>query len=407
MTDFAKPTLRDVLRRLPELPVPSHARARRVRLANFIRDEESAVLHTRDSGLLAEARRLLGWDDDSLHHFVVSEFVVHTSPHASMNAFGQRASYSWLARRILREAVSPHAHATHLRTSLTHNNLGDLKWRPYAWWHRSRGGRVVKQNLFTRNHTVRHKTLLSQAPPTISAANLQDDDAAAVGLAAAARNYAYQCILYTLAVERAADFRAPGAFIEVPFDLLNRFAVADTEECAVFAAAAGAHGLKCIGADGELASVPNAEIALLACDAPALSTQFIGSNHVNFMLTYRLAPSVVIGGSHMAEYAPHMHLQIDGFYRQRGETVPMPTLLPVVRFPVERLMPIDPLGQAVLSASQVPNTLAIACADHGKGLASRLDALLDESAEHITSGSMVFTAEEPIHGGSKRLEPPP
>ncbi|GBF04733.1 hypothetical protein DAERI_020330 [Deinococcus aerius] len=387
MTDAAPRTLRAALDQLPTLPVPPHARARRGRLADHIRATEGLVLRADDPGALAAARASLGWDDAALHRFVESGFVIHTSPHASMNAFGQRACYSWLARRVMDGSAREFLRPIQLRTSLTHNNLGDLKWRPYAWWRRDGGGRVVKDSLFSRNHAVRHKTLLSQPPVDLLAITLSTTDTHAARLASVARNHAYQCVLYRAALEHLGGCTAPGGAVEVPFDLLNRFALADSEVRPILVAAARASGMKVIGPDGELAAVPDPGDLTPASGAP---TQYVGSNEVNFVLTYLLAPGVVIGGSHMAEYAPAMHGRIHALYASLGLDLPVPSLLPVVRFPVDHAMPVDPEGRRVLDASSVPNTLAIAVADHGAGLARLFDRLLDEPAGQVLGAVAVF-----------------
>jgi hypothetical protein len=109
-------------------------RAVREDLARFLRSVEPRVF-TAQGTRRQELRRLLGWDDESLHRFIGAPLVVHSSTHVSMNAFAPMLTFPWFCLRIMSHAASgAGGRPAHLRTQVTHNNLSDSRWKPHAWW---------------------------------------------------------------------------------------------------------------------------------------------------------------------------------------------------------------------------------------------------------------------------------
>lgn len=129
-------------------------RAVREDLAAFLRAVEPRVF-TAQRTRQHELRRLLGWDDESLHRFIGAPLVVHSSTHVSMNAFAPMLTFPWFCLRVMSGAASgPGSKAAHLRTQVTHNNLSDSRWKPHAWWRLDDRGVVTKTRLFSRPAAV-------------------------------------------------------------------------------------------------------------------------------------------------------------------------------------------------------------------------------------------------------------
>src|SRR5262249_41911321 len=153
-----------------------------------------------------------------------SPLLTHSSPHTSMNAFPPMLTYPWIQRCIQTLAELPGGgRAVHIRTLVMHNNLGDLRWRPYAWWHRGAAGEIVKTGFFSRSHVARRQVLLAQPPPQVEASACAPSDREALALARHGRNHAYFAAIYRLHLERVAGFHLPHGTIEVPLNVLNAF----------------------------------------------------------------------------------------------------------------------------------------------------------------------------------------
>lgn len=237
------------------------------------------------------ARELLGLDDATLDQLSRTERLTATFPHASPNIFFPRAITPWFARHRQSEDET----TFHLRIVLTHTNLGDLSWRPYAWWFLNSHGELYRHTLFSRNRRQRHLVLAGL--PSLT--ELPDHDfpaeRSAAELATTAVNLAVSYLVLMATTERAAGFTVPRRTAYVPLDLMVEFFLRTgpsvaREWGAAVAAAAEAPG-RCIGADGRL------RVATGQRDA------WILDNTSNLTL---LSPLVdhVIGGTKMAGYWP-------------------------------------------------------------------------------------------------------
>ena len=344
-------------------PPSPETRRRRERLVAFLREVEPRVL---GEAAGPEARRALGWDDESLAAFVESDLVVHSSPHASMNAFAPMFAFPWVCRTI---GVSSDARRpVHLRTQITHNNVSDTRWRPYAWWHREPGGAVGRISFFRRT-PQRRQVLLAQPVPSIPLDECDAEDAAAVAVAEGATNFASFCLVYRSLVERRAGIDWPGRTVEVPAEVLTAFLLRE-EGIELAAKIAGPVELSVRAIEhGELVEVGPAEVGAHDPDRLVLPIAALMAG------VYRLGADVVVGAEKMAAYLPEANEAADRILgRENGDH---PPLVSIARLPgVAELLPLDAPSLARLEETGAAPSLPIWAADYGTDVARRLDTLL-------------------------------
>lgn len=373
--------LRDKLTIAEPLGRPSEIiRRNRLRLCDFIRSVESQVFQA--TGVERhQIRLLLGWDDDTFENFIESPLLTHSSPHASMNAFPPMLIYPWVQASLQRLSGNGGSKKpVHLRTMVTHNNLGDLRWRPYAWWHRGRDGKARKVGLFPRNHNTRHKTLLSQPIPAIDLSNCNDLDREAIQLANRSTCYAYFCIIYRAMLERRAGLHEPNGTIEAPLNIINAltFERERLDEWLDFAQSIPSIKIKTLDRDGELAEISQSECAAYAANLSDLrGFPILCSNYANFAQVYQFGITTMIGAEKMAHYVKGMNEIICHLYTRCGWHYPYPLFIPVTRVNMETIKPADEPSRRFLEGYKISATLPISVADYDVSMRERLDRLLD------------------------------
>jgi hypothetical protein len=354
------------------LPVTLDERRRREHLGQFLRRVETNVHRARGEDREA-IRRLLGWDDASLHSFVCADVVVHTSPHTSMNAFAPMFAFPWLASVQASSFATP-TRAVHLRTTVTHNNLGDLRWRPYAWWHRGRDGSVVKTSLFSRNSKSRHDVLLSKPVPSLDLSVCAEIDRDAASLAGHAHNYAYFCLIYRSFVERHAGLHGPRPLIEVPIDLLNSFSL-NQDGIERWTAALARSGLTFRTTDdrGQLVALadPSDEDLRQPGARPLLCP-----NAINLAQSYLLGVSTMIGAERMSQYVPRMTGVVDRFMNHFGSSYRLPEFIGCTDVGLGEALEHDSETLDRLAEYGLREALPVGVADIGHRVADNLGRLL-------------------------------
>lgn len=374
-------TLREQLTVRRPLGPPSHAvRRNRERLCEFIRTVEGEVF-VADVETRGALRKLLGWDDETFHSFITSPLLTHSSPHTGMNAFPPMLTYPWIQRCIQTLAPPGPGRAVHLRTLVMHNNLGDLRWRPYAWWRRSRSGAVVKTSLFSRGHAVRRRVLLAQPVPQIDPSDCVASDRDALALARHARNYAYFSAIYRMSIERLAGFHLPHGTIEVPLNILNAFTFTQEslEHWLAVTQATSERRVRKIDAAGALVDLTRDEAATLTAHVRELENfSVICSNAQSFAQVYQFGITTMVGAEKMARYLEPMNAEVATLHGRIGWSYPFPEFIPITRIPDELVAPPDEPSRRALRDFEIKGALSICVADHGEGLAARLDALLSQ-----------------------------
>jgi hypothetical protein len=373
-------TLRERLTSRMPLGTPSAAvRSNRERLCEFIRTVEDEVF-VADVEVRAALRRLLGWDDETFQSFIASPLLTHSSPHTGMNAFPPMLAYPWIQRCIQTLADLPGSgRAVHLRTLVMHNNLGDLRWRPYAWWRRSRAGPIIKTTFFSRSHAARRRVLLAQPPPQIDASDCVPSDRDALALARHARNYAYFAAIYRMYIERLAGFHLPHGTIEVPLNILNAFTFTQEsiEHWLALAEETSERRVRKIDAHGELVNLTRDEAGTFAAHVRELGRFWVVcTNTQNFAQVYQLGIATMIGAEKMARYVAPMNAEVRTLYGRIGWSYPFPEFIPITRIPEEFVVPSDEPSRRTLRHFGIKGTLSICVADHGEGVGARLDSLL-------------------------------
>jgi hypothetical protein len=374
-------TLRERLTVRTPLGAPSaEVRRTRERLCEFIRAVEGEAFVADNDATRAQLRRLLGWDDEAFAAFITSPLLTHSSPHAGMNAFPPMLAYPWIQRCIQTLAgLSGPGRPVHIRTLVMHNNLGDLRWRPYAWWHRSPSGAIVKTAFFSRSHAARRQVLLAQPPPQIDDADCLPCDRAALALARHARNHAWFAALYRMQIERLAGFHSPHGTVEVPLNILNAFTFTEEslERWVALAEETPERRVRKIDAGGELADLARDEAATYAAHIRELGRYpIVCTNAQNFAQVYRLGITTMIGAELMARYVVPMNEDIRALFERIGWSHPFPEFIPITRMPEEITAPADEPSWRALRASGIKGALSICVADHREAVAARLDPLL-------------------------------
>ncbi|MDQ3936969.1 MAG: hypothetical protein M3340_20320, partial [Actinomycetota bacterium] len=348
-------------------------RRRRERLGEFLRGAEPAV-HSAAGEAREEIRRLLGWDDASLHALVAADLVVHTSPHASMNAFDPMFAFPWVAATVASSAAEP-SRAAHLRTTVTHNNLGDLRWRPYAWWHRAGDGALVKTSLFTRNAKLRHRVLLACPAPELDLAGAAAIDREAVALARHARSYAGFCLVYRSFVERHAGLHGSHPPVEAPIELLNAFSLGHdgVERWAAALAELGAT-FRTTDDSGRLVEVGE-PAAVRPADVRA--RLLLCPNAANLAQVQLLGISVMVGAERMSKYVPEMADDMARLTGRLGLAHQPPELLGFTGIPIAEVLGHDARTVERFAEDGLRGSLPVGAADIGPEVAANLDRLLD------------------------------
>ena len=368
-------------------PPGAPLRAVREDLAVFLRSVEPRVFTARGTRQ-QELRRLLGWDDDSLHRFIGAPLVVHSSTHVSMNAFAPMLTFPWFCLRVMSHAASgPGGRPAHLRTQVTHNNLSDSRWKPHAWWRLDDRGAVTKTRLFSQASRWAHQILLCQPLPPLPPAGLAERDAAAAELAGHATNFAYFAMLYRMSLERACGLHDAGGTVEVPIDVLNAFSLRGAA-WPRWRLACGELGLplRAVTAGNELRPLADAEAAGLAPPDPLDPRQtVICHNYLNMGQAYRLGVGVTVGAEKMSAYEPEMNRVIDSFFAVLGEQVRPPRFLGVQAIALDRLAPLDEQAAAGLERLGGRPSLPLYAATYGGSLAAALDRALPEPADALAS----------------------
>jgi hypothetical protein len=349
-------------------------RARREELADFVRAVEHTV-HQAPPSQRDRVRAMLGWDDASLHRFINSPMVVHSSTHVAMNAFAPMVTFPWFCMRLM-TAHGPGS--SHLRTQLTHNNLSDNRWKPHVWWRCDDAGRLARTQLFSKQPRFKHQVLVRQRVPQITTTDLTDRDARAVDVARHATNYAYFAAMYRLSLEREVGLHEPDGIVEVPLDLMNTFTIGGANFPRWRAAIYGEGlWLRGIGADNQLYELSaDAASSAPAPDFADPATLLVCPNYINLGLSFRLGLSVTMGTDRMAAYWSGMVDAVSGVFRRLGETATAPQLLAVAGVAVDELLALPPHVIADLAEQGGRPSLPLFVAHHGEGLVPALDAAL-------------------------------
>lgn len=358
-------------------------RRNRESLCDFIRSIEDQVF-TADGKNRTAIREILGWDDEAFQLFITSPLITQSSPHACMNAFSPMLVFPWVQRSIQRLAslLGP-GRPVHLRTLVMHNNLGDLRWRPYAWWHRGPDGSIRKTTLFGRSHSTRRRVLLALPSPNIDLSICGASDKPAVLLASRASNYAYFCAIYRGYIERLAGFHLPHMTIEVPLNILNAFTFTRESLLMWFDLASElrhesiANSIRKINESGELAWLRREEAAIYAAGIRQINRfPIVCTNTQNFAQVYQFGITCMIGAEKMARYVASMNEEVRQLYSRIDWHYELPEFIPITRIPAELVAPIDELSCRALQKYGFNTSLPICVADYGDLLAVRLDTLL-------------------------------
>ncbi len=383
------PTLGEVLGSYrPAGPPGADARDRREKLAEFVRAAEPR-LHRAPPADRERMRRLLGWDDAALHRFINSPMVVHTSTHASMNAYAPMLAFPWYVLRLMTRATgaADGAGSTHLRTLLTHNNITDNRWKPNVWWRCDNRGRLVRTRLYSQRPRFRHQVLLGQPIPDITADDLHPMDAEALDLARYATNYAYYAMIYRLSLERQSGLHFPGGTVEVPIDMMNTFSLTTGSYHAwVNTLYEQGFSLRGIGADNKLCDLTRQAAAALAPPDPRdVHTTLICPNYINLGHAYRMSVSVTVGADRMMSYEAEMGEVLSRFFKALGEDVDRPQFLGVSRTEIDTLAPLPDQLVADLADLGGRPSFPLYTAALGERLVPALDVALDHPVGTLAS----------------------
>lgn len=395
------PTLRDTLAAFRPAGAPgSEVRRRRQHLADFVRSCEDRVHHAPPAER-ERMRRLLGWDDASLHRFVTSPMVVHSSTHVAMNAFAPMLTFPWFCLRLMTRGRTgtDAAGASHLRTLLTHNNLSDNRWKPHVWWRCDDRGRLVRVPLFSKQPRFKHQILLAQPVPSIDPREdgMTAADSEALDLARHATNYAYFAMLYRLALERRAGLHLPDATVEIPLDLMNVHSLT-AASLPLWREAMYDHQLplRVIGDDLELREADRAEAARLpAPDPHDVRTTLICPNYLNLWHSYRLGLTATIGTERMAGYEAAMADVLAPFLDRIGEKEPFPQFLGMSAVSLDTVAPLPAPLLAQLREAGARPSFPLYLATHGEGLLPALDRMLT-AAPHAHADILTRRLAEPV-----------
>ncbi|MFF7359452.1 hypothetical protein [Streptomyces sp. NPDC008125] len=392
----AGPTLGEAIGAFqPAGPPDSGTRERRQELAEFVRENEQRV-HRAPAAERDEVRALLGWDDGSLHRFINSPMVVHSSTHVSMNAFAPMVTFPWFCLRLLTATAgsADGGEGSHLRTQLTHNNLSDNRWKPHVWWRLNARGRLARTQLFSKQPRFKHRVLLTQPVPgqatgteAPEGGELAPCDARAVRLARHATNFAYFAMMYRMALEREVGLHLPHGTVEIPVDLMNAFSLRQGQFPRWHETLyRQGFTLRRIGPDHLLQELTaDAAGQLGAPDPLRPETTLICPNYINVGHAHRMGPSAAIGADRMASYEPEMTGVLSRFFAELGEPHKPPQFLGVAGISLDRLLPLPgELGAALTEQGGQPS-LPLYAGLYGDRLVPALDAALDRPMGELAS----------------------
>lgn len=167
----------------------------------------------------AAAMELLGLDNVTLSAWEDSSSTLLTTPHASPNVFGQRIRVGWAASSVQRIAQEVH----HVRVVLTHTNMSDLGWRPYAWWTLDNNLDLQVTRIFSRNKKRKHTVPCALPSLKLDSATFHGVDAQAAKHARWGRDLATSLILMMATTEREAGLAIPGRTSYVPLDFVMQY----------------------------------------------------------------------------------------------------------------------------------------------------------------------------------------
>ncbi|SBS39137.1 hypothetical protein MSP8887_03676 [Marinomonas spartinae] len=295
-------------------------------------------------------QQLFGLDSKTVEQFLTASRLIVTLPHASPNIFFPKVSASWYARHLQKYDDS----VFHLRVVLSHNNFGDLGWRPYAWWYLDKNKIVRKASLFTRNKKKKHVTVLSQPPiEKIDAIDMSEFDRSLSFLASGCINRAWSYITIMASIERAAGLSLENKTLYITFDQLI-MAIRQCKESSITQKInqfLSTRQARCLSSSGELQP----------CDYSSNST-ILYDNPTNIALLSILGVEGVVGGQKMKNYWPEVAFCEEALGTQKS---PMRVLLiPEGNQISQRVGPSsDILNQ--LSEHGIPYSQGIALSEHG------------------------------------------
>lgn len=378
------PTLRDVIR--SAVVGAGHGQAtdrsireRRERLANYVRAHERLLLRAGHDGDVGH-REPLGWDDESLHAFIHSSLAVNSSPHASMNAFPPMLFLPWLAQQV--QVAALRDDAVHLRTAAVHNNFGDNRWKPHAWWRLTVEGRVTKTVLFSRRPRMKRVVAAESMP------ELPDDmtrsDAAATEFAAGFRSFGHAALAYRMSLERMLGFHTTARTLEVPLDLIVGFMLEEFGPEAYMIAQKlddmSQHVRYRHKDSGELCEASAEDFMSGSPEAQ----EWLFPNFVHLTFIRLLGVDVMLGAEKMARYVPRLEPLTTILFSDSDLGVPPePQLLTMGTFPAEAAAASDIRVRRELHEFGITNSLPILAALSGEEDRTCMDWLLDEPYERF------------------------
>jgi hypothetical protein len=344
-------------------------------LCEFLRRQELSIFHSTNHQCLEEIRTYLGWTDDSMHNFIHNKYLIHTSPHASMNIFFPKIGSIWL-QNILQTKFEHISKSFHLRTHITHNNISDLGWRPYAWWYICNQYRIHKSIIISRNKKQKHRIVYSLPTPTIDTTLLNDIDTKGISLATHAKNYAYYSIIYSSYIETCAGFNQPNRTMYVPLDLLHKFfqEINRGEDGGYSITRQLLNGIhKKITKKRRIGD--NGELYLINSEHFNSTNFFTLSNTGNFLIIYLLAIDAIIGGKKMSSYLKDINQFADLVEADTGIALQRPVFIEVPALPYEKALPPSKDIQQQLKELSIPYSLSMAVYEYGS-CAEKFNALI-------------------------------
>ncbi|MFJ3958396.1 hypothetical protein [Arthrobacter sp. NPDC090010] len=167
----------------------------------------------------ADALECLGLDDATLAAARSASKIVLSTPHASPNVFGQRMRVGWAAAAM--QGFLPEVH--HIRVVLTHTNMSDLGWRPYAWWTLDVDNQLQVTKIFSRNKKRKHTVLCTLPTLELDPLDFSGTDASAAKRARVGSDLSRSLMLLMASIERAAGLALPERTCYIPLDLVLEF----------------------------------------------------------------------------------------------------------------------------------------------------------------------------------------
>lgn len=260
-------------------------------LSNDQKYDFIAWLRTRRELLLAsgpdmdDAFASLGWDEKTLRNWERSSRALVSTPHASPNVFGQRMRIAWAASAVQRRDSDLH----HVRVVLTHTNLSDLGWRPYAWWTLDETGRVNVARIRSRNKKEKHRPIYNLPSLDVKIEGLTPVDSLGARRARLGVNLASSYMLLMATVEAAAGFTHLGRTTYLPLDTVLEYV---RDQCSVVPG----FGNLLAGATGRGLDSGRTLTAVASSEA------LVYDNATNIAALAALGSVVMLGGSKMMGY---------------------------------------------------------------------------------------------------------